>query len=132
MDILTALEKLFDRFGKKYKSREIVFEEGEKNDEMYFVLSGEVEVLKKIDGGEPKILGKISSGAFFGEMSLLTGEQRSATIRVSQDDTRIIRISPGNFDTIIKLQPQIAINMLRVISERLRKTNQLLSEKAKQ
>jgi len=128
MEILSALERLFDRFGSKHKEGDVIFSEGAGGEEMYFILDGEVEVLKKVAGAD-KSLPKISSGAFFGEMSLLNGEQRSATIRVTRAGTRVIRISPGNFDTIIKLQPQIAISMLKVICERLRKTGEMLKEK---
>lgn len=134
MDILTALEKLFDRFGRAYNKGDVLFKENEEGSDMFFILEGSVDVKKKTiqDGNEVEVkLATLKQPDFFGEMSLLNNEKRSATIEVSKDNTRIIRISHGNFDTIVKLQPQIALNMLSVITNRLRATSQKLAEMQK-
>lgn len=125
MDVLTALEKLYDRFGRKCRAGEVVFSEGETGTDMFFVLEGKVEVVRP--GPSPKdtvVLATLEVGDFFGEMSLLLGEPRSAAVRAVFDGTRILRISPGNFDTIVKLQPQIALRMLKTLAQRLRDTSQ--------
>lgn len=125
MDVLTALEKLFDRFGRTCRAGETVFSEGETGTDMYFVLEGKVEVIRP--GATPKetvVLASLEVGDFFGEMSLLLDEPRSAAVRAVSDGTRILRISPGNFDTIVKLQPQIALRMLKTLAHRLRATSQ--------
>lgn len=123
MEILTALEKLYDRFGTEYRKDDVVFSEGETDTHMYFVLTGAVEVIKGDTGAQPVVLARVGVGDFFGEMSLLLSEPRSATVRAAEDGTRTIRISPGNFDTIVRLQPQIAVQMLRVLAQRLRVTS---------
>ncbi len=123
MDVLTALEKLYARFGRELRAGDLVFTEGETSTEMYFVLGGAIEVVKKNPEGKDVVLAKMGRGDFFGEMSLLLGESRSATIRAADDNTRIFRISPGNFDTIVKLQPAIAIQMCKTLAQRLRETS---------
>ena len=126
MNILTALEKLYDRFGRELRSGEVVFTEGGAETDMFFVLAGGVEVVKRADHAKDDVvLATLAVGDFFGEMSLLLDEPRSATVRAATDGTRVIRISRGNFDTIVKLQPQIAIEMLRVLAKRLRTTSRL-------
>jgi len=128
MNVLTALEKLYDRFGREYRAGEAVFAEGQADTDMFFVLAGSVEVVKKAPEGKPGgevALATLGVGDFFGEMSLLLDEPRSATVRAATDATRAIRISRGNFDTIVKLQPQIAIEMLRVLAKRLRATSRM-------
>jgi len=129
MEVLTALEKLYDRFGKEYRSGEVVFSEGESGTDMFYVLAGSVDVVKRpVDGKPEVVLAKMAMGDFFGEMSLLLAETRSATVRASTEKTRVIRISPGNFDTIVKLQPQIAIEMLKALARRLRATSRMAVE----
>lgn len=126
MDIVTALAKLYHRFGQEYRAGQVVFEEGEPGKDMYFVLGGSFEVVKK--PADPKeraavVLAKVGVEEFFGEMSLLLGEPRSATVRAAVDGSRVIRVSPSNFDLIVKLQPQIAIGMLKVLAQRMRGTS---------
>ncbi len=129
MDVLTALGKLFDRFGKECRPSELICSEGEESTDMYFVLEGAVEVVRDAanDGAgqkkRPIVLAKLEVGDFFGEMSLLLSEPRSASVRAAQEGARIVRLSPGNFDTIVKIQPQIALRMLRVLAQRLRDTS---------
>ena len=126
MDVLTALGKLYDRFGKEFRLGEAVFSEGETGGDMYFVLGGTFEVVKdatKEGRREQVVLAKLNTGDFFGEMSLLLDEPRSATIRAAAEGSKVVRISPGNFDTIVKIQPQIAIQMLRALAQRLRATS---------
>lgn len=126
MNVLTSLEKLYDRFGRELRAGEVVFAEGGTETDMFFVLAGGVEVVKK--SAEAKgdvVLAKLAVGDFFGEMSLLLEEPRSATVRAAADGTRVIRISRGNFDTIVKLQPQVATEMLRALARRLRATSRL-------
>jgi CRP-like cAMP-binding protein len=95
---------------------------------MFFVLAGAVDVVKSSAEGEKRqdvVLARLGVGDFFGEMSLLLAEPRSATVRAAANGTRVLRISPGNFDTIVKLQPQVAITMLRALAQRLRLTSRL-------
>jgi CRP-like cAMP-binding protein len=126
MDVLTALHKLYDRFGKEYRPFEGIFGEGETGNDMYFVIGGSVEVLRAGDGAdrnEAVVLARPGVGDFFGEMSLLLGEPRSATVRAGETGARVVRFSPGNFDLIVKLQPQVAVQMLRTLAGRLRATS---------
>ena len=132
MDVFTALNKLYDRFGRQLQAGEVICTEGEDSSEMYFILEGGVDVYKKVattdKDGENVKLTSLGATDFFGEMSLLNGEKRSATIIANTNGTKIVRISPGNFDTIIKLQPQIAITMLKVLCKRLRSTSEKIKK----
>ena len=69
------------------------------------------------------MLARPGVGDFFGEMSMLLGELRSATVRASEEGAKVVRFSPGNFDLIVKLQPQVAVQMLRTLAQRLRATS---------
>jgi len=133
MEVLTALGKLYERFGREYRPYEVVCKEADTDTDMYFVLAGGAEVLKAAPSKEPGgadatvTLATLGVGDFFGEMELLLGVPRSATVRAASDGMRVVRLSPGNFDTIVKIQPQIAIQMLKTIALRLQNTSAQLA-----
>jgi NADH:ubiquinone reductase (H+-translocating) len=63
-----------------YEPGEVVFEEGDSGDSLYMILSGEVEVTKRV-GGKPQTVRSLGTGEYFGEMALLGRHPRSATTR---------------------------------------------------
>jgi NADH:ubiquinone reductase (H+-translocating) len=63
-----------------YEPGETVFEEGDTGDSLFMIISGEVEVLKRFDG-EPRLVGQLGPGQYFGEMALLGRRPRSAGTR---------------------------------------------------
>lgn len=128
MEVLAVLEKMFDRFGRTCSKDDIVFSEGDEGKDMYFLLEGTVIVRKQTQHGVKDLI-TLNPGAFFGEMSLFINEPRSATIVAAENNTRIIRLSPGNFETITKIQPQISIVILQELCRRLRNTTQIVANK---
>ncbi|MCB9797074.1 MAG: cyclic nucleotide-binding domain-containing protein [Alphaproteobacteria bacterium] len=64
---------------------EVLFREGARSDAMYVVLRGSVFVLRDTPGGEPQVLDQIDAGECFGEMAMVLGAPRTATIRAATD-----------------------------------------------
>ncbi|KAB2880517.1 cyclic nucleotide-binding domain-containing protein [bacterium] len=112
---------------KQFKSNSTICKTGDPGDKMYIVLSGKVAVTAT--NGE--ILAHIGAGNYFGEMSLLTGEPRSATVNAAED-TETFVLEKDDFDVILEKYPSISIAMSKIMSQRLRDTNAVVSEKAKQ
>ena len=69
--------------------REILFEEGDTGERMYIVVSGELEILKAPDSDDELILNRIHAGEYIGEMSLVTGAPRTASVRAN-GEVRVI------------------------------------------
>jgi NADH dehydrogenase len=65
---------------RHYEPREVVFNEGDVGDSLFMILSGQVEVSKRL-GGEPRVIGTLGAGEYFGEMALLGRHPRNATTR---------------------------------------------------
>jgi hypothetical protein len=99
------------------KADEIIFKEGDDASVMFVIEEGEIE-LTKMYGGEKKQLGRLGSGDFFGEMSLLEEQPREAAAR-SITDYKIVEIDASTFDQLIQENPEIAVRMLRKLSRRL-------------
>jgi len=98
---------------------------------MYIILSGGVEIAIGIRAGEKKVLAQLGEGDFFGELSLLDTENRSASA-IATDHTQLLVFSQPDLLSLLERNPvlgnKILLNLARVISARLRKTNELLTE----
>ena len=112
---------------KQFKSSSTICKVGDPGDKMYIVLSGKVAVT----AANGEVLAHIGAGNYFGEMSLLTGEPRSATVNAAED-TETFVLEKDDFDVILEKYPSISIAMSKIMSQRLRETNTVVSEKAKQ
>jgi CRP-like cAMP-binding protein len=111
-------EQLFWKFGKDFPKGTILFREGDPGHEMFIIQKGKVRVRKRVGGAE-KVLAELSDGEFFGEMALLMGMDRSATVEV-MEDSKILVISPNTFEGLLKNNVEIALKMLRKMAARLR------------
>ncbi len=117
--------------GPVYKNVELeegewVFEEGTLGTEMYIVLEGRVEILKKV-GEEDRPLTVLEKGDFFGEMALLEGLPRAAGAR-AETAVKLLEINGSTFNKMLRDDPEIGVRMMRKLSRRLRETDALLRE----
>jgi CRP-like cAMP-binding protein len=85
-------EQLFWKFGKIFRKGTVLFREGDLGRDMFIVLQGKVQVRKRV-GSTETVLAELSAGEFFGEMALLIGQDRSATVEVIED-SKLLVISP--------------------------------------
>lgn len=119
---------------RRYTPGESVFEEGDLGDSVYVVVSGELDVAKRMEPSGERLLAKLKSGDFFGEMSLIDKEYRSATIR-AKTEANLLQLSAENLVAFRKTYKDgfafILINIARMLSGRLRETNQLLAQAPK-
>jgi CRP/FNR family cyclic AMP-dependent transcriptional regulator len=113
----------------------VIIEEGETGDSMFIMLSGEVEITKRLtlelDEDTPKervmIRLRAEDGVYFGEMSLLENEARSATV-TARSDCVLLELRQKDFLDLMQHQPAMGVKLLlrlaQVLSGHLRKTNQ--------
>lgn len=95
--------------------------EGEPGLGLYVVMEGEVEV--KVKGRTRR---KLGVGAFFGEIALLDGGPRSATV-VATTDVRAMLIPAWSFNATLKADPSLATTMLKEVCRRVRTSDSSLS-----
>lgn len=110
-------EHLFWKFGKEFSKGTILFREGEPGREMYIIQKGKVQVRKRV-GQTEKVLAELGEGEFFGEMALLLGAARSATVEVIEE-SRILVVQPDAFESLLKSNIEIALKMLKKMAGRL-------------
>jgi CRP/FNR family transcriptional regulator, cyclic AMP receptor protein len=115
---------------RRYSAGQVVFEEGELGDSLYVIATGEVEVLRRDASGEQKVIAVLGPPEFFGEMSLIDKEYRSATVR-ARSDAELLHLTAENLTTFRKQHRDgftfVVINIARVLSSRLREANTKLA-----
>ncbi len=112
---------------KQFKTNTTICKTGDPGDKMWIILSGKVAVT----AANGEVLAHIAQGSYFGEMALLTGEPRSATVNAAEDSETFV-LEKEDFDVILEKYPSISIAMSKIMSQRLRETNAVVSQKAKE
>ena len=101
----------------EYGLGEIICREGESGNTFYVLRRGTVEVLVRGVSGAEGHVADLAAPAFFGEMSLLTGEPRSATVR-AKSDARVLVVEREGFDSLFRSHPSIAETISRTLARR--------------
>jgi small-conductance mechanosensitive channel/CRP-like cAMP-binding protein len=99
-----------------YAAGERVIEEGSPGDSFFIIDQGQVLVSKRM-GGANREIARLMEGQFFGEMALLTGERRSATIEAATD-VDLFMIDKPAFQDILAANPTIAVDISTLLAER--------------
>ncbi len=102
----------------KFPKDTVIFNIDDPGDCMYIIKLGEVKVVAGV-GSSGEILAYLGRGNYFGEMALLTGEPRSASV-VTVMDSEIFVLTKQDFDYLLKKYPSIALTLSHVLSQRLR------------
>ncbi|MEJ2545756.1 MAG: Crp/Fnr family transcriptional regulator [Calditrichaceae bacterium] len=112
------------RFAVKqlYKKDNMVLIEEEVGSTMFVIINGRVKISRISDEGREVILSILVDGDFFGEMSILDGQTRSANA-VTLEDTELLIIRRENFLRMLHDYPQVAINLLKELAHRLRRSD---------
>jgi CRP/FNR family cyclic AMP-dependent transcriptional regulator len=117
---LKKIEKLGLR--KKYKKGNIVVLEKEMGAALFVIISGKVKIVRTDEDGREVILSIFGPGEFFGEMSLLDGLARSASV-VALAKAELFMIHRRDFLKLVNEHPQVAISLLGELTTRLRKAD---------
>ena len=114
---MTATIEIF-KFEKNvdyYDAGETIFQAGDEGNCMYVVQSGEVDVVV-----QDQVIETIAAGGIFGEMALIDRSPRSATI-VARADCRLVALDETKFMQHVHRTPFFAIQVMRIMTERLRR-----------
>jgi uncharacterized membrane protein len=107
------------------KGDTVLFRAGDSGDAMYLIETGRVRISVHDEDKEEVTLAELAGGDFFGEMSLIDGKQRSADARVI-DDASLAILDRDKFLTFVRSNPDVALEMLSAVTDRLRRTDDLL------
>ena len=103
-----------------------VFAQGDEGDAMYVIEDGAVDIVAG-SGRQKVILRSLFKQQYFGELSLLDGAPRSATA-VANRETHLLALERDDFVTFIKKRPDAALSIMHEVGERMRATNELMTQ----
>jgi len=109
----------------KFKSGQTIVREGEPGNLFYIITEGEVQVSIRDADGNDVVLHDLRPGGFFGELSMLTNEPRSARVRALENVT-LLALEREEFFSFLQKRPSAAIDVLIELGGRLRDMDAIL------
>jgi len=107
---------------REYPRNSVILFEDDPGDSLYIVSTGQVKVVLIGEDGREVILSVLNDGDFFGEMSLIDDEPRSAHV-IAMRDSRLLVLRRDDFQQQISQHPPIAVKLLKVLVQRLRRAD---------
>ena len=104
---------------RQFARGELLVREGEDAAAFFVLCEGEAEVANGVGTVGEKVIGHLSKGDFFGEMALLDGFPRSASVRATTDCECLVLLR-WDFLATVRANPEVALDILPVLSRRLR------------
>ncbi len=114
-----AFIELFERCPlRRFTARERIIEEGSLGDSFFVICAGKVNVFRSEDGVR-KELASLEEGAFFGEMALLSGAPRTASVEADSDETQLLELSAQLLAQLSHRYPQVAQALKKFCRQRM-------------
>ncbi len=107
---------------RPYPRNSVILFEDDPGDALYVVNSGQVKVVLIGEDGREVILSVLGAGDFFGEMSLIDDQPRSAHV-IAMDDASLLVLRREDFRAALSESPRIALGLLKTLSRRLRRAD---------
>jgi len=114
---------------RRFTPGEVLFEEGDEGHEMYVILEGKVLISKFIPGAGEEALAILERGDFFGEMSLIDGEARSADARAHGGPLTVLVLDQDTIQEMLSLDAEASVDFLRLLCRLIAKRLREIDEK---
>ena len=117
-------QSLAENFGVSLPEGTTVFRQGDPGGSVYVIRAGKVRVLKD-SAGRQRMVTTLGPGDFFGEMAVVTGRPRSATVEVVED-AELLKVPAGKLQAMVAGNGEVAIRLIRHLAERLERANRFI------
>lgn len=108
------IDTLMRRYGHTLKKGEYIFETGNTERNLYYLVEGNIELSR-----QDTVFRTLGAGDYFGELSMLTKKPTTSNAIVSSEEAKIIVIYAENIDTMLEDDPKIAMELLKQMANRL-------------
>jgi CRP/FNR family transcriptional regulator, cyclic AMP receptor protein len=123
---MTIKKDVYSKHVMNVEAGKIIFSEGDDaKGVMFIIISGEVEIAKRTSVETSKTLIILKKGDIFGEMGIIERKPRSATA-IALSATKLLSLDQGLFFNMIEHNSDFAVKVVKILSERLRRTNSLI------
>jgi CRP-like cAMP-binding protein len=111
----------------KLSKGQTLFKEGDSGDRLYVVVSGKIKLGTASGDGRENLLAILGPGEMFGELSLFDPEPRTSTA-TAVTDVRLVSLAHDQVIGLVTSHPQVSLEILRRLAQRLRKSNETLAD----
>lgn len=112
---------------KSYHAEEVIFHKDDPGLTLYVIVDGLVKIALPSEEGGEAVLALLTKGEFFGELSLLDGQPRSASA-IAMEPTLTVVLHRDDFLSFVQEHPGVAMSMLSTLSQRLRRADDVISD----
>ena len=112
---------------QNFKADDVIFKEGDASQAAYLIVSGNVRIVKGYGTADANELAVVGAGEYIGEMGAIDNVPRSASA-VAQGPVVCAPVTPDEFMDLLRRNPDEAIDLLKILFERLRAANRRLAE----
>jgi CRP-like cAMP-binding protein len=105
---------------QEVKKGDVIFREGNFSDTAYIIESGSFQVTKHVDEGGQKVISILQKNDIFGEMGIIDGLPRSATV-TALENGKVTVVTKEDFESLARRNPNALMPILKILSMRLRK-----------
>ena len=128
VDMLDEISRVVE--DRLLAARTLVFKRGDPGDSFWVILSGRVRVFRSDDKGVEITLSELGPGQSFGEVALLTGEARSASVE-ALEETQALVLTKEQFEHVLKGHPEVSLTFIKQLSGWLKRDEQALETEAR-
>jgi CRP/FNR family cyclic AMP-dependent transcriptional regulator len=114
---------------KSYQKNTIIMNQGDETDSLYVILSGSVKVFISGNDGREVVLNHQGEGEYFGDLALIDKQPRAASV-ITMEPSKFMIISRADFMRCLSANPDIALNLIRPMTSRIRMLAQNVSSLA--
>lgn len=115
---------LADKFGVRLSEGATVFRQGDTGGSLYVIRAGKVRVVKEAHGRQ-RVVATLGPGDFFGEMAVVTGRPRSATVEVVEE-AELLKVPADKLQEMVLDAGEVAIRLIQHLAERLENANRFI------
>lgn len=114
---------------RRYAKNTMLFMEGDENNQLFVIRTGKVSVFLQGEEGKQLILNYMSEGEYFGELSLIDSQPRSASIMTVMD-CEFLTLSREKFQECVRRSPELCMSLMQELTTRIRKLTQSVKDLA--
>jgi len=110
-----------------YRKDEVVIQEGDTDRSLFIIESGSVRLVRKGEDGESREVMKLGVGDLFGELSLITGLPRTASV-IADENCVIFELTKESFDSLMSQFPPLRLKFALLVEQRIKETQKVADE----
>jgi CRP/FNR family transcriptional regulator, cyclic AMP receptor protein len=114
---------------RSYPKNTVLISEGDSSDQLYVILDGKIKVVVMDPEGREVVVNLLGAGDCFGEIAMIDGETRSATI-VTMEPTQVLTIGRADFTPILNSNTDLMLHLLKLLARKVRAATSMVESLA--